>query len=141
MINDHQVLRMRSLKDNKDVEVEVNFSDNEEVKDCAILKFKYNGTEFAVKQDDLLQIMLVIGTPKTQKSLLPVTYTNIKKMERLLMFEFVTTKAYKKGEKITIKAPWIDEVVNVEAAFAGQARKKNKPITSTGIVLPNSFKE
>lgn len=142
MLNDHQTLRLKSLNDGKDIEVEVNFSDQEQVKNCQVLRLKYDGKTMLVKQDDLLQIMLVIGSPETQKKLIPVTYNKVKKIERLLTFEFNASKDYRKGDKISIKAPWIEEVVDTEAAYAGAVqKKKGKAITSSGIIVPNSIKK
>ena len=123
MLNGHRVLKIKSQAGDN-IEVEINFSDNEKVKDAKILRFKIDGKQYDIKKDELVSLMMVVGTIDDQKKLMPMKLTNIRKIERLLTFEWKTTRSYREGEVIQVKAPWIDEVPNVEEVFAGNIKKK-----------------
>lgn len=123
MLNEFTVLRIRTLE-GKDLELIVNYSDKDELKDCQVIKMKYDNNEFQIKQSDLHQVMMTIGTPQVQKDLLPVSLTRVKKTERLLTFEFQAKNNIKKGEKVQVVAPWIDTMEYNEETFAGLVKKK-----------------
>lgn len=123
MIDEHRVLNLEG--EDGIIEVEINW--NETVSGCRMLKLSFNGEEVIVDRDRLVSLLMLIGTESDQKKMMPMKLTRIRKMERMLTFSFNASKDYRKGEPITIKAPWIDEVPDVEEVFAGnvKARKKN----------------
>ena len=125
MLSDHQVMKLRTAQ-GQELQVEVNYSKNKKVENCQMVKFHFDGKEFEVKQSDLVAMMMVIGSVENQKKMLPMKMTRIRKMERLLTFEFNAKKAYEKGEVIRIQAPWIDTVPETEEVFAGVVSGKKK---------------
>jgi len=126
MLKDHRVFNLVS-GDGEKVEIEVNWSNHKDVKDCQRLRFKFGDKELDFGRDEIVSILMLAGRSEDQKKLIPMKMTNIRKLERLLTFEWVASKSYQKGDKITVKAPWIDEVPNVEEVFSGNvtAKKKN----------------
>lgn len=127
MIKDHQVLRVPTF-DGGTIEFEVNFNDSEDVKDCQVIRVRNEKNELlcVLKRDDLMAAMLLIGTANDQKKLLPMKLTKIRKVERMLTFDWKATRDYKKGDQITIKAPWIDTIPETEEILA--ANVKNNPL-------------
>ena len=127
MLEGHRKLVLKTTT-NEDIEIEVNYSSNLEVQNCKIMRIRKGDQEFDVKRDDLVSIMLIIGDMETQKKMLPVKMERVRKLERMLHFDFVAKKDYKRGEKIYVSAPWIDVVPDVEEVFSGNVNK-NKIIT------------
>lgn len=126
MITDHRVLQLRTTRGEK-IEAEVNYSDNENVSKCQVIKFKFDGKEFEIKRDELTTLLMVIGSEVDQKKLLPLKLNKIKKVERLLVFDYKASKDYKKGETVTIRAPWIDTVVSDDEILSGAfSQRKTK---------------
>ncbi len=123
MLDEHRTLNVPTVSGDK-VELEVNF--NEKVSGCKVVRMLYNSEEFDVKKDDLMSAMLVLGSLEDQKKLIPMKLTRIRKMERLLTFEFKAKKPYREGETIRVQAPWIDEVPDVEETMANEIAKKLK---------------
>lgn len=125
MIDEHRSFQLEGL-DGEKIELEVNWSNHKDVKDCQLIKFKLGDNEVTVKRDHFTSLLMMIGRPQDQKKLIPMKLTNIRKLERMLTFEWNASKDYKKGDKITVKAPWIDEVPDVEEIFAGNLEKRKK---------------
>lgn len=136
MLKDHQVMRLNTV-DGGIVEAEVNYSNNPKVESCGIVRFSYNGVEFDISKDVLMSLMLAIGTPTENEKLLPMKLKNIKKIERLLTFEWQASRDYQKGEKITVRAPWIDEVPTEQEVLAGNVSGRKKKMFD--IVHKNIF--
>ncbi len=127
MIDEHRILKLECIGGGT-AELEVNYSNNDKVKDCQMIRFRKDKQEFEVKREDLLSLMLIIGDEKTQKSLLPMQTTKVKKIERLLTFDWVASRDYKKGDKITIKAPWIQEEPVNEEMLSGNVHTNKNPL-------------
>ena len=124
MIDEHQKLRVQG-KTGKDIEIEVNYSDSEKVKGCKVLKMKIGQEESVISSDDLVSIMMIIGNSKQQRKLLPTQVTKVRKMERLLTFQFKAKRKYEVGEVIRIQAPWIDTIPEAEEVLAGALKGKS----------------
>lgn len=118
MLTDHNRLVIKTLE-NEDIEIEVNYSDDPEIKDCKVFRVSMGEKVFQIKRDELLRLLLALGDPSTQKKLLPTRVKNIKKIERRLHFRFKAKKDYREGETIEVVAPWIDEVITEEEKFSG----------------------
>ena len=121
MIDSHETLRLIT-KDGQEFTIEVNYLESD--KECKTLRCKYDQSVFYIDREDLVNALLVIGTPSQQKKLMPVTVNNVRKLERMLTFEVKLTKNYSAGDKVTIQAPWIDTITDTEAVFAQHAAKK-----------------
>lgn len=123
MISEHRVIQLRTTKGEK-LEAEVNYSGNEKVKDCQVIRFKIDSKEFEIKRDDLVTLMLIFGTEEHQKKMLPMQVSKVREVQRLLTFEWVASQNYNKGEKITVKAPWIDQQVTEDEVLSGSFNKR-----------------
>lgn len=123
MIRNHDKLTAKTAE-NQDLTIEVNYSEDPEVKDCKMLRFDCPNLVFHVKREELVSILLMLGDSETQKKLIPVKRTNVKKLERRLHFTFKAQKDYRAGEVIEVVAPWIDEVPTEEEMFAGNLNNR-----------------
>lgn len=122
MLTNHQTLRLKTM-DGQMIEVEVNFNNNPKVTESKVLKFKFEGKEFQVSKDELVTLMLIVGDSQNQKQMLPMQTTRIRKYETTLGFEFVTTKDYRKGDKIAVSAPYIIEIPETEEMLSGNVKR------------------
>lgn len=120
-MTDHQRLKL-ALLDGGHIEVEVNFHDNEKIKDSKVLRFFIDGKQYDIKTKDVRDLLLIVGSTSIAKDLIPVKITHVRKLERMLQYEFKASKDYKKGESITVVAPFIDTHTDVEEALSGAVK-------------------
>ncbi len=125
MIQEHRIFRTKTY-DGSDLELEVNWSDHAKVKDCQIIRLRSGDKEIEVERNELVNILMMVGNKENQKKLMPMKLTKIRKLERLLTFEFKAKRTYKEGDIVKVTAPWIDVVPEIEEVFAGNLGKKNK---------------
>lgn len=123
MISAHRILQLPTF-DGKKIEVEVNWSDNQAVKDCKIVRFREGETCFEVSRDALVTILMIIGREADQKKLMPLKTTGVKVVQRMLGFEFDASRDYRKGEKISVRAPWIDQITTEDEILSGALSKR-----------------
>ncbi len=100
-------------------EIEVNWSDDFEVKDCKMLRFHDGEKHFDLKRDDLLSILLAVGDMETQKVLLPKQIRRVRTVERLLHGTMKAKRSYTKGDRIEFTVPWIDQIALDGDALSG----------------------
>lgn len=127
MITEHKVLQLPS-NDGDSMDVEVNWSDHEMIKDCQMLKFRIRDQEIEIKRDDLMDAIMTIGKVSDIKRALPMKLGNVKKLERMLTFQFKCSKDIKAGEIVTVQAPWIDKLEVSEEVFAGNLKARENPL-------------
>lgn len=125
MITTHQIFRAKTY-DGSDIEFEVNFSDHAKVRDSQVVRLRYKDVEIDISQKELVSILMMIGTAENQKKLIPMKLTKIRKMERLLTFDWVSSKDYRKGDKITVTAPFIDTMEENEVVMSGTLDQRTK---------------
>lgn len=120
MVDHHDKLVVKTT-DGQDVTFEVNFSEDPAVQDCKMFRITLGEGEktVTIARNDLLNILLACGDPGTQKKLLPIKVTNVKKLHRKLYFTFKAKKDYRAGEVIETVADWIDEVPTETEMFSG----------------------
>lgn len=123
MIEGHRILQLRTTKGEK-VEAEVNYSTNEKVAGGKVVRFKLGGKEYDIPRSELTTLLLVIGDEATQKKLMPLKTSTVRKVERLLTFRWRATRPYNKGEEIEIRAPWIDTQVTEDEILSGAFLKR-----------------
>lgn len=128
MLNEHRVLKGKT-SDGSDFEMEANWSDHPKIKDSQIIRIRYGDSSFDVSLEDLTKMLMVFGGEGTMKKLLPMKVERIRKMERMLTFEWQAKRDIKRGEKIQIQAPWIDTSVEAEEILSGNVNKKTKFFT------------
>ena len=92
MIKDNLTFEVGKLK------VEVNWSP--EVIPCQKIKFTFDGMEEIVDRGDLYSMFMIFGDDKQQEDLIPVTRTEMIRVERLLHVK--ATKNIERGEYITV---------------------------------------
>lgn len=127
MITEQRKMILKTTE-NEDVEVDINFSSNPLVSEGKVLRFTFGDKTFSVKRDDLTMLLLAVGDQDTQKKLLPLKLSNVKRLERMLFMEFPASKDYKKGELIALRAPWIDEVPSEEEIMSGNFNRVVKKL-------------
>lgn len=123
MLSDHQRLNL-ALLDGGCIEVEVNFDKHDEM--SKVLRFFVAGKQYDIKTKDLRDLLLIAGDISIKKDLLPTKLTRVRKLERLLQYEFKASKDYKKDEMITVIAPFIDTRTDIEEVLSGAVEKKLK---------------
>ena len=125
MLEEYRNFRLKTAGGDT-VEVEVNWSDNEKDKNCGLVRFKIADKDVEIDRKDLMALMILIGDSADQKKMLPMKMSTVRKMERLLTFEWLASRNYQKGEKITVKAPWIDTHTDAEEMISGALKLKSK---------------
>ncbi|MBU0579481.1 hypothetical protein KJ628_05965 [Patescibacteria group bacterium] len=118
--------------DGGELEVEINWSEDPDVKDCKTLRFhdKANDRTFSIKRDDLVTLLLVVGDAKTQKDLMPIQVRKVRRIERLLHGTIKAKKNYTRGDSIEFTVPWIDEIpIDDEVLSGNMPGSKSKIIT------------
>jgi hypothetical protein len=126
LLSEHRILQLRTTKGEK-LEAEVNWSSNDKIKDCQVVRLRMDGKEYDIKRDDLTTLLMVFGDESTMKKLMPLKTNTIRKVERLLTFKWKASRDYQKGEEIEVTAPWIDQVVTEDELMSGNF-KKRKPV-------------
>lgn len=127
MIDDHRRFRI-GLLDGGHIEVEVNFDKSDKVSESKVLRLFIDGKTFDVIAKDLVSFLVLVGDVGVKKDLIPAKITKVRKQQRLLRYSFKASKDYKKGEVITVDAPYIDTHTDVEEVVAGAVKNalKNK---------------
>lgn len=125
MLNEHRILKGKTA-DGSDFEMEVNWNENKEVKDSQVVRIRSGDNTLDVKLEDLTQMLMVIGGEGTMKKLLPMKVERVRKMERMLTFEWQAKRDIRAGETLRIQAPWIDTSVDAEEILSGNVNKKTK---------------
>lgn len=108
--------------DGSSLEAEVNFSDSEEVKNAKTVRLHRGDEFFDVKSDDLIAFLFLIGDENTAEKLTPFKQKKIRKLEKLLAFEWTATRDYKKGDRIAVKAPYIETIEDSEEMMANAVK-------------------
>lgn len=108
------------------IEAEVNFDKSEEVKDSKVIRLYVGGKTFDILTKELTAFLVLVGDVATKKKLLPVKMTTVRKLQRMLVGEFMASRDYRKGEKITYRFPWIDTQTDVEEVLSGAVAKHLK---------------
>ena len=121
MLTQHRKLRLKTV-DNQLIDVEINYSNSPKVKDCKIVKFAIGDKDYEIERQELLSLMLIIGDSETQGKMLPIKLQKIRKYETELELKFTCKKDYRKGEDITVRAPYIAEIPDEEEMFAGNVK-------------------
>ena len=127
MLNEHRTFKLKAAS-GETVEVEINWSDNLKVKDCGLVRFKVGDEEVELQRNDLASLMMLLGNAEEQKKMMPMKLTKVRKLERMLTFEWQASKDYKKGEKVTVKAPWIDTATDVEEVLQDAVKNLKKGV-------------
>lgn len=98
MIEGYEKLRIPNTE-KKEVTLEVNWSDSEDVQDCKLLRITFPGQPpVHVKKEHFHALMFTIGNPEEQKNLIPQSIIKKRRFEGLV--QITATKDIKKGEKI-----------------------------------------
>ena len=132
MIDDYRCFRLGTLNGG-DIEIEVNFAENEEVSNSKVLRLKIDGKKYDVPTKDLVSFLLLVGDVNVKKDLMPAKITRVRKLQRMFQYVFKASKDYKKGEEITGVFPYVDMHTDIEEALAG-AMKNNKTAKKSIII-------
>ena len=106
MITEQQTFQLLTLGGGT-IDVSVNWNASEEVSECKLIRLKIGEKEYVIKRDELYNILLMLGTEKQVKDMLPIKLTKVKRYETILEFEWKASKDIRKGEKVRVRAPHI----------------------------------
>lgn len=67
-----------------------------------------------IKTEILLALFLSIGDPLIIEKALPRRVTKVRRVEKRLAFAWIASRDYRKGDKITITAPYVTTVLDDE---------------------------
>lgn len=124
MIDEYNKGTMRALS-GKDVEVEVNFkNDPGDEGNKKVLRVSIGDEHSVIKIDDLVQVLMLYGSQENVNSLIPTKITQVSRYDTILEIQWVASMDIKKGQKYTIHAPYVRDVVKERETFAGALKKK-----------------
>lgn len=96
MLEGYDKAVLADLKGKNDLEVEINFSDEERFKDC--VKVKMGKDEAFISKQDLYSVVWSIADPENQEKMLPVKQTLVRKIVKKHIIE--VKKPLKVGDKV-----------------------------------------
>jgi len=96
MLSEYNKAVLRDLKNKRDLNFEVNFSDDERFKEC--VRVKMGSEEAIIPLQEVYSFIMIAGTPEQQANLIPVKQTTVKKIIKRHVVQ--ATKDIKKGELI-----------------------------------------
>jgi hypothetical protein len=117
MLTEHRSIPIQT-SDGSTLEAEVNYSSDKEVKDSQMIRFHFGDKTADVKMNDLIALIFFIGDETTAEKIMPMKRTKVRKIQKLLAFEWTATQDYKKGDKIGVQAPYIETVEDSEEMMA-----------------------
>ena len=126
MIKENLTFELGKLK------VEVNWSP--EVVPCQKIRITFDGHEEIVERGDFYSMLMLFGDDKQQEALIPITRTEMIRVERLLHVK--ATKNIKKGEYITVPYRYSLSKEAYDQAIRENPRSfrklEDEPVLSTG---------
>lgn len=75
-----------------------------------ILNFNCSGVKFTMRKADFKTFVFMISDEVDHKRMIPMEMTKVKKRIIKLNFQFKSSKNYRKGEKITVTAPYVVDI-------------------------------
>ena len=117
MIDTHEIFVMRDSSGKNNFEMEVNWSDNEELKDCKVLRVKFpNGDVSYVRKEQLNELLFAIGSRSEQEKMIPQKIRRSRWYETTLKIK--AQKDIRRGEdiitKVKLALPTVEEEVIAE---------------------------
>ncbi len=113
MRNEYQRIRIPTLSSGL-LEIETNYSASKRIRDGKVMRFHFGGKMLEIKTEILLALFLSIGDPLILEKALPRRVTKVRRVEKRLAFAWIASRDYRKGDKITITAPYITTVLDDE---------------------------
>jgi len=113
MRNEYQRIRIPTLSSGL-LEVETNYSASKRIRDGRVMRFHFGGKTMEIKTEILLALFLNIGDPLILEKALPRRITKVRRVEKQLVFSWIASLDYRKGDKITITAPYVTTVLDDE---------------------------
>lgn len=131
MISGYNKARLYDLKGKRNIDAEVNFSDNPDFKDCLMITM---GTEKAIIPiSEMFALVWAVANQEQQADLVPVTQTEVVKYTK-----FHTVKAktdIKKDQLIKVRCE-INVPTTVVNALNGSIQKTTLQKSQHSIILP-----
>ena len=101
--------------------LEVNYSDDKDVKDCQIIKWSCGDKQGFIESKHLFEFLWIIGTREQQRKSIPQTITRVRVLEKTL--EIKATKDIKKEQIIRVP---IKINIPTEEEIIGEMKKGRK---------------
>lgn len=90
---------IKDLRGKRDIELEVNFSDNPDFKDCA--RITVGKEELVVSIKDLYEFVFWVASQEQQDNLIPMKQTKVRTIQKLHKVE--VKKDIRKGEFLNVR--------------------------------------
>lgn len=133
MLTEHHIVYLPDKNGGSKLTAEVNWRDDDEIKECKVIKFTFpDGKSTFVEKKYLHEFLFAIGKPDEQRKMIPQTIRPVH--NTTLEFELQATKDIKKGEKIrTIRSVSIEcPLYQQEVIGDIRADKDKKKVALTG---------
>lgn len=121
------------------LEAIVNWNNSRAVRNCHLIKFKTPlGETFHIKRDELVSLILIIGSHENQKDLMPMRRQKVYNYHTRLGLKFKASRDYKKGEEIYTECDHMVDIPigKIMSDYSGNFAKKTN-ITKSGIITKN----
>lgn len=135
MITEHEKFRLQNKigKTNKDdLFAEVNWTDNEDIKDCQVVKFTLGDKVAIVNKEHLNSMLFAMGNPEEQRKMIPQTIRRSRWYETIISVK--AKKDIKTGESITF--PLKITLPTAEEEVISEIKREQKEKMKKGIIVP-----
>ena len=102
MLKEHTKYRFPDLGKENDLVFEVNYADNDIVKDCRVIKWTVGEDQGFIERKHLFEFLWTIGKPEEQRRMIPQKIRKVRNIQKLLKVK--ATKDVRKGEELIFQA-------------------------------------
>lgn len=99
MLSEYNKARLYDLKGKRNIDFEVNFSDNPDFKEC--VRVNMGSEEAIIPLQEIYGFIMIAGTPEQQDNLMPIKQTTVKKIIKRHVVQL--KKDLKKGEFMNVR--------------------------------------
>ena len=119
---------LRDIRNKHDITAEINFSEDEGLKDCVKMTMGKNTAIIPIKE--LYTLVWSVVDTKQRTDLTPITQTLVRKIKKRHIVE--VTRDIKKGEKLNVRCE-VDVPVEMYEGLQGMMPKRNH--TTEGVPI------
>ena len=130
MLTTHEKFRMLDKGGNNNFFIEVNWKDDERIKNCQVFRFIFpDGKTAIIDKKHLLEVLFATGAPEEQQKMIPQTIRRSRWYETVISVK--AKKDIVKGENITF--PLKITLPTEEEAVIAEIRKEQN---TKGLLIP-----
>lgn len=125
MLKEYTKYRFPDLSSKNDLIFEVNYKNDDETKDCKIIKWKIDEKEGFIQRKHLFEFLWFIGTQEDHRKMIPQTIRKTRYIEKFVGVK--VTRDIRKGEMLNFKIA-LDVPLSEEELMAEVKKGKNDKI-------------